>query len=306
LRYQYKLEGGAQDWSPLSDQRAVNFANLAPGRYRFLVRAVTADGMTSEIPASFSFTILTPLWQRWWSVTGAVLMGSLIFYSLYRYRLARLLELERVRTRIAADLHDDIGSNLSQIAVWSEVAQQQASVGGSRRPSLPADGGPGPLERIAATARETASTMSDIVWATNPRRDYLSDLISRMRRLAGEAFDSRDIEWRLEAPQTHLGLDAGARREVFLIFKECVNNIIRHAGCVRVEAAVAVDGNRLRLRISDDGRGFDVGLQGQGHGLDSLRERARNLAGILHIVSAPGKGTTIEFEMPLRRSRWRR
>src|SRR5262249_6728682 len=101
LRYQYKLEGAAaQDWSPLSDQRAVNFANLAPGRYRFLVRAITAEGMTSEIPASFSFTILTPLWQSWWFVGAVALLIGLAVYVVYRYQLAQRLKVERVRTRI--------------------------------------------------------------------------------------------------------------------------------------------------------------------------------------------------------------
>src|SRR6185436_5417417 len=99
LRYQYKLEGATEDWSQFADQRTVNFANLAPGRYRFLVQAVNADGVASERPASFSFTILPPIWQRWWFLTlGAMLTASAI-YSLYRYQLTQKLRVERVRTR---------------------------------------------------------------------------------------------------------------------------------------------------------------------------------------------------------------
>lgn len=126
LRYQYKLEGASQDWSNLEDQRTVNFANLAPGRYRFLVQAVNADEVMSEVPASFSFTILPPVWQRWWFIAIVVALAGITAHTLYSYRVARLLELERVRTRIATDLHDDIGSNLSQIAIWSDVAQREA------------------------------------------------------------------------------------------------------------------------------------------------------------------------------------
>jgi signal transduction histidine kinase len=307
LKYQYRLEGGNEDWSPFTTERTVNFANLAPGRYRMQVRATGADGALSEPPASLSFRILPPIWQQWWFLALAAVVAGLLAYSLVRYRVRQLLEIERVRTRIAADLHDDIGSNLSQIAVWSEVAQQQAAgVVGGQRPGKPVDDGPEPLERIASTARETASAMSDIVWAINPSRDYLGDLISRMRRFAAEAFDSRDIDWQLDAPQTNLGLNAGTRREVFLIFKECVNNIIRHSRSNRVETAVTIEGNRLRLHIRDDGCGFDPRQRGSGHGLDSLRQRARNLEGTIVIASAPGQGTTIDFEMPLQRSRWRR
>jgi ligand-binding sensor domain-containing protein/signal transduction histidine kinase len=305
LLYQYTLEGADQDWSPLTEHRTVNFANLAPGRYRFVVRAVNAEGVLSEAPASFSFKILSPIWQRWWFIAIVAGLTGLLAFSLYRYRVARLLELERVRTRIAADLHDDIGSNLSQIAIWSDVAQRDAVHEGGV-PRAHADGAPEPLERIAATARETASAMSDIVWAINPRRDYLSDLISRMRRFAGEAFDALDLVWQLDAPQTELSLHAESRREVFLIFKECVNNIIRHAQCTRVEASLTIEGNGLRLCIRDDGCGFNPHSQSEGHGLDSMRARARSLGGALEIESAPGRGTMVEFTMPLNQSRWPR
>ena len=148
--------------------------------------------------------------------------------------------------------------------------------------------------------------MSDIVWAINPRRDYLSDLTSRMRRFAGEAFDSRDIVWQLDAPQTHLSLSADTRREVFLIFKEGVNNIVRHSNCTEVEAELKIEDNRLLLRIRDNGRGFDLQDQSEGHGLQSLRERARNVGGDLEVLSELGRGTTIEFEMPVNQHRWRR
>ena len=304
LRYQYLLEGANEQWSKLADQRTVNFANLAPGRYRFLVRAVNSDGVFSEAPARFSFTILPPFWQRWWFIAIVTALVGLIAYVSYRTRVARLLELERVRTRIAADLHDDIGSNLSQIAIWSDVAQRQAAYGDVVERGRAADQAAQPLERIAVTARETAAAMSDIVWAINPRRDHLNDLISRMRRFAGEAFDSRDIVWLLDAPQMNLSLNADTRRELFLIFKESVNNILRHAHCTRVETSITIEASWLRLRISDDGRGFDPHRRSEGQGLDSMRGRAQNIGGVLEVESAPGSGTTVQLEMPFNQYRW--
>jgi signal transduction histidine kinase len=136
-----------EDWSQLADQRTVNFANLAPGRYRFLVRAVNADGVASSEPAAFTFTILPPIWRRWWVTALAALVVGLITYALYRYRLRQLLELERVRPRIAADLHGDIGSSLSQIAVLSEVLRRKSGGDDS--------GLAKPLAQIAHVSRET-------------------------------------------------------------------------------------------------------------------------------------------------------
>src|SRR5262249_45083363 len=122
LRYQYKLEGANSDWNAPIDGRAVNYENLSPGDYRFMVRAVNSEGPASATPAIVAFRILPPLWRRWWFLTLAgMLLGSIVFFA-DRYRIARLLELERVRTRIAADLHDDIGSGLTRIAILSEIA----------------------------------------------------------------------------------------------------------------------------------------------------------------------------------------
>lgn len=306
LRYQYQLEGVDQDWNPPTKSRSVTYGRLSPGTYRFLVRALTKDDVPGPTPAVFEFRILRPVSQRWWFLTLVGLAVGLLAYAGYRYRVARLLELERVRTRIAADLHDDIGSNLSQIAIWSEVARRQtAGSNGTERPKTGGDTAPEALERIAATARETASAMGDIVWAINPRRDRLSDLILRMRRFAEETFGASEIAWRLEAPQMNLSLQTDTRREVFLIFKEGVNNIVRHARSTSAEIALTVEGHRLRLQIRDDGCGFDPSGLDEGNGLESMRERAKNLGGELEVESAPGAGTTVRLEIPLTRRRWR-
>ena len=124
LRYQYRLDGADADWSALSEQRTVTYASLAPGRYTFIVRAVNSDGIASDHPAAVAFTILRPVWQRWWFLTLVALAVGLMVYALYRYRVARLLEMANMRTRIATDLHDDIGANLTRIALLSEVAKR--------------------------------------------------------------------------------------------------------------------------------------------------------------------------------------
>ncbi len=293
LRYQYKLEGSSDDWSPLIEQRTVNFANLAPGRYRFLVRAVNADGAASETPASFSFRVLPPIWQRWWFVTLAAVAMGLAAYALYRYRVRRLLELERVRTRIASDLHDDIGANLTRIAILSEVANAQLQ---DDHPHIES-----PLSSIAQISRESVASMSDIVWAINPRRDHLIDLVQRMRRLASEIFAGGKIEYEFLAPETDdLRLGADVRRNVLLIFKEAVNNVVRHSNCSTVGIELQIERSWLVLRVKDNGRGFDPSAPGEGNGLMSMRRRTESLGGELELKSIEGKGSQVTLKVPCR------
>jgi len=294
LKYQYKLDGADRDWSALTDFRTVNYPRLSPGTYRFLVRAVNSDGQVSELPASIGFRLLPPLWMRWWFLTAASLLTAVIIYWAYRLRLQQLLELERVRTRIASDLHDDIGSSLTQIAIMSEVARKQD---GNRISE--------PLERIADLSRELVDSMSDIVWAINPKRDQLSDLIQRMRRFANDVLEAADVEvsFRTVPEQTDTPLHADLRRELFLIFKEAVNNVARHAQCDRVDIVVELKGSELLMSIRDNGRGFRAEPDSsQGHGLTSMRDRARRLGGDITVNSEPATGTTLALSVPLEHS----
>ncbi|MBI3425833.1 MAG: hypothetical protein HY011_23135 [Acidobacteria bacterium] len=294
LRYQYKLEGVDTDWSAPSEVRSVNYARLAPGAYRFLARAINQEGGLSPAPASLQFQILPPLWQRWWFLTLAGLLGGLAAYTLYRYRVARLIELERVRTRIATDLHDDIGSSLSQISVLSEVIHQR--LGQDLRVTEP-------LTLIAELARGLVDSLNDIVWAINPTRDRLSDLTYRMRRFASDVFTARDIAFDFSAPgpPADIKLGADTRREVFLIFKESVNNLLRHAACTKVEIEFIVEARQLILRVSDNGQGFDPEQASDGNGLTNMRQRALKLGGRLEISSSQGAGATVKLNAPLGR-----
>lgn len=298
LKYQYKLGGASEQWSAPSDQRTINYASLSPGRYQFQVRAVTTDGILSPTPATISFSILPPIWQRWWFVVLTVLTVGLGATVIYRYRVSRLIELERVRTRIATDLHDDIGASLSLIAMLSEVAQRQVQRGSSSVTE--------PLTAIASSSRELVDAMSDIVWAVNPRKDRFSELVKRMRRFASDAFTSRDIALEFEAPDDHdFKLGADARREIFFIVKEGINNIARHSGCKNAAIILRVQGGSLRLELRDDGKGFVPAQASEGNGLASMHERARRLGGELEVVSANDQGTTLSLVVPLDRQRWK-
>lgn len=310
LRYQYQIEGAGEGWSPLTEQRSVTFAKLSPGHYRVFVRAINADAVMSDPPASLSFNVLPPVWQQWWFITAAATIVGFAVYAFYRYRLTRLLEIERVRTRIASDLHDDIGANLTRIAILSEVAQSRLTGNMDQGPAAEDDTEPNaeisgienPLSSIAQISRESVASMGDIVWAINPKHDHFTDLIHRMRRLASEVLAGRKIEYEFKAPHpdSDLRLGADVRRDVLLIFKEAVNNVARHSDCSTVCIELWLEHSCLNLRIVDDGRGFDADHPSEGNGLASMKQRARSLDGELTVTSIEGKGTEVSLRVPHR------
>lgn len=295
LRYQYMLEGADSEWSPPSPQRSVNYANLPPASYRLLVRAINSEGIVSSRPASIAFRILPPVWMRWWFQLMAAAVAGAAIYWLHHYRVTQLLELERVRTRIATDLHDDIGSSLSQIAILSEVANRHV-VG--TQPQLAES-----LTDIAGISRELVDSMSDIVWAIDPERDRFGDLVHRMRRFASDVFSPRDIRLGFQVPVGEQDLQMGAdlRRQIFLIFKESVHNVLRHSGATEVNIDFQVQHGWLNLKVVDNGAGFDVLRDHDGHGLHSMRERARNAGGEIEITSSP-RGTVVVLRVPVGRA----
>lgn len=292
LTYQYKLEGIDGDWSKAGKNRSVTFANLNSGNYRFLVRAINENGLISTRPASFQFKILPPIYLRWWFIALGVSLLSAIIYAFYRLQLQRLLEVERTRTLIATDLHDDIGSNLSKISVLSEVVRLQLEREGKSDDKL--------LSSIAGISRQSVGSMSDIVWAINPKRDSVLEMVRKMREHAEEIFVPKDIAVKFSEPDkiAKIKLPMDLRRELYLIFKEAVNNIAKHANCTKVRIDFDIHHHEILLQIEDNGNGFDITEETSGNGLANMQKRADRLKGDFQIESAPNQGTKIIVRIP--------
>ena len=298
MLYQYRLRP-EDPWSAPSLQRSVTFANLTPGRYTFSARAITADGRSSGSSATVAFTVIAPVWRRGWFVLLALSVLGGLGYIISRRRVERLLEFANMRTRIATDLHDDIGANLTRISVLSEVARQRHAL------TSAADD---PLASIAALSRESVTAMGDIVWAINPERDHVGDLVRKMREHADELLSARDVQltFTIVGALQDERIDLDVRRDVFLIFKEAINNAARHSHCSTVAVTFGTEHGSLVLSITDDGAGFDRGADTEGNGLVNMQRRAARIGGSLDVRSHRGSGTTIRLIMPLkprRRSR---
>jgi ligand-binding sensor domain-containing protein/two-component sensor histidine kinase len=293
LDYYYKLEGVDKDWVKASPQREANYTYLPGGTYSFNVKAVSDEGFSSKNITSFSIYIRPPFWQRWWFYLLCVLALGGIIYVIYRIRIDRLLEMEKVRRRIARDLHDDMGSTLSTINILSEMAKMKVENDSSATRSY--------LNKISDNSSRMMEAMDDIVWSINPMNDSMQKITARMREFAASVLEAKNIEYsfRVDEEVKDIKLNMEERRDFFLIFKEAVNNLAKYSNCRHAHIEVSVHKSKLYMKIQDDGTGFDVNGADNGNGLINMRKRAGSLRGALSIESQNGVGTKIQLEVPV-------
>ena len=257
LRFRYRLDGYDSEWVDAGSRRVAYYTDLPPGAHTFRVAAAIDDGPWSEREGVLAVHVAPRFYQTWWFASAVCVAIGGALWGAHRYRVNQLLAVERVRTRIASDLHDDIGSSLSQIAILSEVVTARVA-------PAPADVAE-PLARIGALSRESVDAMGDIVWAVSPDLGTPVHLSQRMRRLASDLLPARGIELQFDSSdegQIQLGIET--RREVFLIFKEALHNVVRHASATDVSIALTIGRRALRLVVADNGKGFAASVDGRG------------------------------------------
>lgn len=284
--YAYRMVGLEPGWTDADHRTYASYTNMDPGSYVFQVKGSNSYDVWNETGASIRIVISPPYWRTWWFRSALGLLVVTITYSVYRYRLRQLLDLERLRLRIANDLHDDIGSNLSAIAMVSRSLQRAPELSRTTRHKL---------AEIYETAVSTSEGMRDLVWFIKPENDTLGDLLLRMKDTAATLLGqtTADFHFPNMAAEGPMGVDF--KRSVFLAFKEIITNIARHAAATRVEISLALLNGRFEMVIRDNGKGFDMNLPHRGNGLQSIQKRAHHIGGSCEIVSAPGNGTTVKF-----------
>ena len=287
VRYRYMLEGLDADWSPPTERRYVTYAQLPHGVYTFKVEACAGDGLWSLKPATFSFVVASPYWARWWFLSAVAALLMSLALVVHRLRVRRILEMERVRRRIAADLHDDIGSTLSSISIFSRLAAKELENNPRGTASL--------LERIGTNAQAIMESLDDIVWMIRPGNDALAVIMTRIREYATPLCEARDIQLDISMGDELSGLKMSLedRRQFYLIAKEAINNIVKHSNCSRAEVALAVNKKELVLSIRDNGQGFSGNGRPSGNGLLNMQDRAAAMGGHLSVESRNGEGTAI-------------
>lgn len=293
LKYFYKLSNGDNDWQPADNSLSANYTMLPPGKYSFQVFCETEQHVRSPI-TSFNFTIQPPFYERaWFIVLVALLILAEVFF-IYRIRRNRREAVERMRTQVARDLHDDMGSTLSTINILSTMAEKKLDSDATKSQEY--------ITRIKDNSHRMMEAMDDIVWSIKPSNDSMQKIAGRMREFSTGVLEAKNInlQFRVDENVLLVKLNMAARRDFFLVFKEAINNIAKYAGATTVSVQVSFHANRLVLMIKDDGIGFDAEKADTGNGLNNMQKRADNLNGRLSIQSKAGLGTQITLNIPTR------
>jgi signal transduction histidine kinase/ligand-binding sensor domain-containing protein len=310
-RFKYRLYEGEQPSGWTDDDngnRLAPFPKLPPGDYRFEVTACNEDGVWNSNPVSLTVIVRPQLWQRRWFqglivIAALCAIGGAVYYFSTQ-RLQRQLAfmrqqeaLEHERARIARDLHDQLGANLTQVALLAEMAESDKNL-----PQEVEDH----AQQISQTARETTKALDEIVWAVNPSNDTLDGLVNYAGKYAQEYFGLAGLRYRVDMPSQlpEVTLPPEVRHNVFLAFKESVNNVVKHAQAAEVHARLRLDETSFTFEIEDDGRGPAGAEQKTGrNGLRNMRKRMEDVGGSFSIGPAAEKGTIVKLTAPLRNYR---
>ncbi len=288
--YAFMLEGFDKNWHYTdSKQRVATYTNIAPGDYVFKVIGTNNDGIWNYDGVKMGITILPPFWQTWWFRAAIVIVLLYTIYFLSTLKIRNLLAIEKLKTKLAADLHDNIGSGLTEISILSELT--------SRELKNTSENSSQNLKSISETARTLVDNMGDIVWVVNPKRDSLHDLIIRLKDSYNEVLTYMGISMKTTNLDKlkNVKLPMEYRQNLFLIFKEGINNSIKHSKCNTIKLDVDLNGEILEMTLNDNGKGMDNNGRPSGNGLKNMERRALSIGGKLKWYSTLNKGTKVVF-----------
>jgi len=305
-KYAYMLEGLENEWI-YTNTNTAHYTNIDPGTYVFHVKASNNDDIWNETGALLKIIIIPPWWATWWAYTVYVVLCGIVILGGGRYEIHRRdlkhravvaelqartveaqkeAEKEQMRGRIASDLHDEIGSNLSSIAILGEVLEKKLDLPEKEKKRL---------QQIPGIARISAEAMRDIVWFVNPSNDSFDMLLKKMRETANLMLEGLEVDFSETVNGSESNTDLNFRRNLFLVYKEILQNIIRHARATKVSVSFNLDNGKFSLCIKDNGIGFDTNMEFTGNGLKNYQRRAAEMNTNIVVESDPGVGTQVKI-----------
>jgi signal transduction histidine kinase/streptogramin lyase len=299
-RYAYKMEGIDTGWVQSGTRRYAGYPHLDPGEYVFRVKGSNNDGVWNEVGTSILVRIVPPFWARWWFRSFAVITMFLAIGGGIRYvemrKLKRRIErleqeraLERERLRISQDMHDEVGSALSEITILTELVKKEFDNSHNAQAHI---------HKISDRSREVTKSIAQIVWAINPKNDPLENLVAYIRHYAVQYFTASPIRCHCNFPETvpEVHLSAEARRNVFLAVKESLHNIVKHSSATEAVITLRHTGTSIEILVEDNGKGFSPEARADfGNGLENMTRRLAQIKGFCEVQSSPGAGTRVRI-----------
>lgn len=288
--YEYRLENIEKRWKS-SNFSQIRYTNLRGGTYTFHGRTVENKKIIANY--SFKFEIKENFWEKWWFwlflVFFAALFIGFIIYFWFLYDFRQRMKTEQIRHRIAADLHDEVGANLSSITFLVESLKKHLNGNQANVSVL--------MERISANSMETATLINDTIWALNPSFDTFEKLLERIKSFASALLSSKDIAFTIEnnLVEKNLDLSIEQRQNLYFIMKEAINNIAKHSSATKVFLKINEDEKRIKIDVEDNGVGFETAKIFDGNGLKNYQIRAQESGIDLKITSKIGFGTSVEL-----------
>ncbi|MFA3781808.1 two-component regulator propeller domain-containing protein [Melioribacteraceae bacterium 4301-Me] len=294
-KYAYKLGGLFDDWTFVdAEHRYAKFTNLSPGKYVLRVKASNNDGLWGDNERTISIIIKPPFWETWWFRSIAVIAVLLIIFLFYENRLNRLLEIERTRTRIARNLHDEVGGSLSSIQYFVRAIKKNLSTEDNNAVSKY-------LNLIMESSDDAQEKIKDLIWTVNPEEDGLGKFLIKFNRYASDLLDSKGISYHIDLPSgvDNKSIPMEKRQHLWCICKETVTNIVKHSQCKTVDIKFTIQNNKLNFYIADDGVGFDMEQKHSSNGIVNIKNRAEQLKADYSLKTSHNKGTSWFFSIKI-------
>lgn len=286
VRYKYKIEELNSNWIDLGTQNFIDIIGISPGNYHLLVESANENGIWNKVPIKLSMLFLPKWYQTWWFKITVLVSICGILYAVYQYRIKQIKVQQQIRRDIASDLHDDLGSTLNSIKIFTHLAiekKQNSSY----------------LYQIEKLITSTAVGLRDMLWVLEDSRDNVEELMERIQNFAAPIAHANQInfEHHVEPGLGSKILSKTEKRNLLLIAKEAINNCFKYAQCQTIKVIIKTgNNNKISLSISDDGVGFNINDKSKGYGLNNIKHRAEQINYLLRCNSSHGNGTAITVE----------
>lgn len=289
VRFRWRLIGLEPNWVDGGTHHTASYSFLPPGNYQFEVQACNNDGVWNDAGATTRLIVLPYFWQTWWFEIATGLFLTAVLLAIYSFRIARFRTLEKLRLRIARDLHDEVGANLGSISLLSQIMEQTPSRSDATQ--------------VRNLATQTIDTLRDIVWLIDPTHDRLSDLVARLHGTARVMLPALEVKFDQVGDFDSTSLPLAFRRNVPPLFKETLHNLLTHSHATSVGISVRRNDGAFQFCVHDNGVGFDRDQKYAGNGLKNMKRRAAEIGGQITIESRPGFGTAVTLVAPITRTR---